>query len=150
MCDLDAIHQASARSYIPELDRGRRKWQGRQTEQERVYANRRRVNGERGRRLQLRSELTERSFVHMYETGGMRLTHLRGRDNILKRLLIHAVAFNLALRMRTKHGIRKPKTLQGRAKAEFIVQWTAFVLWEMCKRQMKYKSLSDNATSKWR
>ena len=111
---LIGLHQSSVRTYIPEPERGRRKWQGRQTEQERVYANRRRVRSRRGRRLQkLRSELVERSFAHMYETGGMRRTHLRGRANILKRLLIHAVGFNLALLVRQKYGIGKPRTLQG-------------------------------------
>ena len=49
----------------------------------------------------------------MYNTGGMRRTHLRGRENILKRLLIHAVAFNLALLVRKQYGIGKPRTLQG-------------------------------------
>ncbi len=49
----------------------------------------------------------------MYDTGGMRRTHLRGRDNILKRLLIHAAAFNIALLVRKLHGIGKPRTLQG-------------------------------------
>ena len=111
---LIQMHQASVRTYIPEPERGRRNWQGRATEQQRVYANRRRVNGRRGKRLQkLRSELTERSFAHMYETGGMRRTHLRKRNNILKRLLIHAVGFNLALLVREKYGIGKPRTLQG-------------------------------------
>jgi transposase len=111
---LIGMHQASVRTYIPEPERGRREWRGRKTEQERVYANRRRVRGHRGRRLQkLRSELVERSFAHMYETGGMRRTHLRGRDNILKRLLIHAVGFNMALLVRKQYGIGKPRTLQG-------------------------------------
>lgn len=147
---LMAMHQASARSYIPEPDRGRRKWQGRQTEQERVYANRRRVNGERGRRLQkLRSELVERSFAHMYETGGMRRTHLRGRDNILKRLLIHAVGFNLALLVRTKDGIGKPRTLQGSWKAELIDQLAEFLVWAVRAMQNPNRELSRNVTTQW-
>lgn len=109
---LVALHRESVRTYIPEPDRGRRRWQGRETEQQRVYANRRRVEGRRGKQLQkLRSELTERSFAHMYETGGMRRVHLRGRNNILKRLLIQAVGFNLALIMRTKYGMGKPRSL---------------------------------------
>ncbi len=100
------------RSYIPEPERGRRQWQGRETEQQRVYANRRRVQGRRGKQLQkLRSELTERSFAHLYETGGMRRTHLRGRDNILKRVLIQAMAFNLALMIRAEYGMGKPRSL---------------------------------------
>ena len=42
-------------------------------------------------RLQkLRSELTERTFAHLYETGGMRRVHLQGRKNILKRLLVYS------------------------------------------------------------
>jgi len=109
---LVALHRESVRTYIPEPDRGRRKWQGRETEQQRVYANRRRVQGRRGKQLQkLRSELTERSFAHMYETGGMRRVHLRGRSNILKRALIQAMAFNLALIIRTKYGMGKPRSL---------------------------------------
>jgi transposase len=108
------LHQAGVRSYIPEPDRGKRDWDGKQLERDRVYANRRRTKGERGKALQRqRSELVERSFAHMYETGGMRRTHLRGRDNILKRLLFHAVAFNVALLVRKQHGIGKPRTLQG-------------------------------------
>jgi hypothetical protein len=30
----------------------------------------------------------KRSFAHCYETGGMRRTHLRGHENILKRQLV--------------------------------------------------------------
>jgi transposase len=43
----------------------------------------------------------------------MRRTHLQGRNNILKRLLLHAAAFNLALLVRKLHGVGKPRTLQG-------------------------------------
>jgi transposase len=44
----------------------------------------------RGRRLmRQRGERIERSFAHLYDTGGMRRTYLRGHTNILKRLLIH-------------------------------------------------------------
>jgi transposase len=127
---LISLHQQSVRSYIPEPERQPRRWQGRQTEKARVYANRRRVQGRRGRELQrMRSELVERSFAHMYETGGMRRTHLRRRDNILKRLLIHAVAYNLALMIRTKHGIGKPRSLQGLASPLFLLRITVILLW---------------------
>jgi transposase len=44
----------------------------------------------------------------------MRRTHLRGHDNILKRLLIHGGGFNLGLLMRRCMGIGKPRCLQGR------------------------------------
>jgi transposase len=108
------LHKSDCRSYIPEPQRGRRKWEGKADEQKQVYANRRRVKGARSKRLQRkRSELTERSMAHMYETGGMRRVHLKGRDNILKRLLVHAGGFNLALIMRKLVGVGKPRRLQG-------------------------------------
>jgi len=113
---LTGLHGQEVRSYIPEPERGRRKWQGegKAEEQKRTYENRRRVRGDRNKRLQkLRSELTERSFAHLYETGGMRRVHLRGRENILKRLLVHGVAFNLSLILRKVMGVGKPRRLQG-------------------------------------
>jgi len=111
---LQDLHGIGCRSYIPEPDRGRRKWDGRADEQKQVYANRRRTRGARSKRLQRqRSELTERSMAHMYETGGMRRVHLKGRDNILKRLLVQGGGFNLALIMRNLVGIGKPRRLQG-------------------------------------
>jgi transposase len=113
---LKQVHAQEIRSYIPEPERGRRKWQGegKAEEQQRTYENRRRVRGERNKRLQkLRSELTERSFAHLYESGGMRRVHLQGRKNILKRLLVHGAAFNLSLILRNEIGVGKPRRLQG-------------------------------------
>lgn len=111
---LQGVAQQGTRSYIPEPERGRRRWEGKAAEKKRVYGNRRRVRGERGKRLQkLRSELTERSFAHLYETGGMRRVHLKGRENILKRLVVHAAGFNLGLVMRKMLGVGKPRRLQG-------------------------------------
>ena len=43
----------------------------------------------------------------------MRRVHLKGRENILKRLLIHAAGFNLGLVMRKTLGVGKPRRLQG-------------------------------------
>jgi transposase len=130
------LHEDGVRSYIPEPERGPGKWDGKEKEQKRVYGNRRRMRGRRGKDLQkLRTELTERSFAHMYETGGMRRTHLKGQNNILKRLLFHAVGFNLALWVRKCSGIGKPRTLQGLSPAISLVQtvwksicaaWTMF------------------------
>jgi transposase len=111
---LQNLNESGCRTYIPEPARGRRKWEGKADERKQVYANRRRARGKRSKRLQRkRSELTERSMAHMYETGGMRRVHLKKRDNILKRLLVHAGGFNLALMMRNLIGIGKPRRLQG-------------------------------------
>ena len=111
MIDLAAV---GVRSYVSEPDRGRRDWSDAPDAQAPVYANRRRKRGTRGKALlRTRAELVERSFAHVYDTGGMRRTHLRRHDNILKRLLIHAGAFNLGLMMRQLFGVGKPRRLQG-------------------------------------
>jgi transposase len=109
------LHNVGVRSYIAEPDRGRRCWTKAPEAQAPVYANRRRVGGERGRRLmRRRGQYVERSFAHVYDTGGMRRTHVRGHENILKRLLVHAGAFNLGLLMRKAFGRGTPRGLQGR------------------------------------
>ena len=111
---LAALGDLGLRPYISEPDRGRRKWTGDRARQERCYANRRRIRGERGRRLhRQRAERAERSFAHMYETGRMRRTYLRGHENILKRLLIHAGGFNLGLVMRQIGGAGTPRALRA-------------------------------------
>jgi hypothetical protein len=52
---------------------------GLRTEQAAAYANRRRMRGERGRRLlRQRGEKLERWKQHLYDRGGMRRVHLRG------------------------------------------------------------------------
>lgn len=112
MIDLEAV---AVRSYIAEPDRGRRDWTRMPEAQPSVYGNRRRVRGARGKRLlRRRGEYVERSFAHVYDTGGLRRTHLRGHQNILKRLLVHAGAFNLGLLMRHAFGRGTPRGLQGR------------------------------------
>ena len=98
---LQALAEAEVRPYISEPDRGRRCWKGKTEAQQAVYGNRRRIGGERGKQLlRQRGELLEPSFAHAYETGGMRRVYLRGRENILKRVLIHIGGFNLSLIMR--------------------------------------------------
>ena len=131
LVDLAAL---DLRTYISEPDRGRRKWKKKAEARGAVYANRRRMRGTRGRALQRRrSERLERPNAHLYETGGMRRTHLRGHANILKRLFVHVGGFNLGLLMRTLIGVGTPRGLQGRLAAlaaRVIALWTHVVdLW---------------------
>lgn len=72
-------------------------WKGTAGERDTVYVDRR------------RGEVLERSFAQCYATGGMRRTHLRHQDNILKRLLIHTGAFNLSLVFRNEIGTGTPR-----------------------------------------
>jgi len=111
---LAKLAEWEVRSYCSEPERGRRRWEGKKEEQAAVYGNRRRIRGERGKRLlRQRGEKLERSFAHLYETGGMRRVHLRRHPNILKRLLVHVAAFNLGLVMRRLLGRGTPRGLQG-------------------------------------
>jgi len=122
LCDLEEM---GLRSYASEPDRGRRNWTGREREKQAVYANRRRIKGERGKRLlRKRGELLERPFAHCYDTGGMRRTHLRGHRNILKRLLIHVGAGNLGLLMRQLFGAGTPRALQDLAACVRAATWS--------------------------
>ncbi len=119
------LNDVGFRTYISEPDRPPQDWINQHAERDAVYANRRRIHGERGQRLlRKRGELLERPNAHLYDTGGMRRTHLRGHDNILKRLLVHAGACNLGLWMRTVCGIGTPRGLQGRVAAVIAVLLT--------------------------
>lgn len=128
---LVGLTEAGFRTFVAEPARGRRRWRGQPDAQAAVYANRRRIASPRGRALQRRRSLRlEQPNAHLYETGGLRRTHLRGHVNISKRLLVHAAAFNLALLMRHAVGVGTPRGLQGRAEhaaAVLLACWTALV-----------------------
>ena len=131
LVDLGAL---DLRTYIAEPNRGRRNWKKKTVARDAVYANRRRIRSARGLALQRRrSEHLERPNAHLYETGGLRRTHVRGHANILKRLLIQTSAFNLGLLMRTLIGVGTPRGLQGRLAAVWalvVALWTRVVdLW---------------------
>jgi transposase len=133
--DLETLE---IRTYISEPDRGPQSWTDQQAERDAVYANRRRIRGDRGKRLlRRRGELLERPCAHLYETGGLRRAHVRGHENVLKRLFVHAGAFNLGLWMRTLFGVGTPRSLQGRVVALGVV--TA-LLWAL---------LDDTITAIW-
>ncbi len=120
---LVALDEIGVRSYVSEPERGRRCWQdkktgetpvGKRAAQKALYGNRRRIRGDRGRRLQRRrGELVERPFAHQYETGGLRRVWVRGHENVRKRVLIQAAGCNLGLLLRRLTGVGTPRSLQG-------------------------------------
>jgi len=122
-----ALEAVGVRGYLAEPDRGRRNWRGassseaidRRQAQAAVYRNRRRMRGAYGKALhRRRGEFVERSFAHVLDTGGMRRAHLRGRENLHKRYLLHVAGFNLSLVMRKLTGCGTPRALaQQRAEA---------------------------------
>src|SRR5882762_8701638 len=109
---LEAMNKLGVRTYVSVPQQPRRNWEGKAEQQAAVYANRRRVEGQRGKRLlRRRGEWLERPFAHQYETGALRRLHVRGRDNVAKRVLLQAAAFNLALILRSITKAGTPKGL---------------------------------------
>ena len=65
---------------------------------------------------------------HLYETGALRRAHVRGHENVLKRLLVHATTFNLGLMddahaVRDRHSTRAPGPRGCRSRcAQYLVE----------------------------
>ena len=144
---LVELAQLGLRTYISEPDRGPQGWIDQRAARDAVYANRRRIRGARGKRLlRRRGELLERPNALLYETGGMRRTHLRGHVNILKRLLIHAGGCNLGLLMRTRFGVGTPRGLQGRRPAALTA---LAALWTRLAARWTLGSLQPDDAPRW-
>jgi transposase len=113
MCDFFEV-----RTYIPEPKTAETaKWLDKPEEQRRAALNNRsRMQRSKGKAMQRRrSEVVERTFAHICETGGSRRSYLRGLVNVTKRYLIAVAAHNLGRILRRLTGIGKPKALQGSA-----------------------------------
>jgi transposase len=122
---LELCDDLNFRTYIPEPKRPHRlRWTDKPPEyRAAVYGNRRRVQGERSKRLQrLRSELVERSFAHVCETGGARRCWLSGLAKVSKRYLLQAAARNLGLILRKLFGMGTPRGLQPSAALAALMQ----------------------------
>jgi transposase len=138
---LTDLAELGIRTYISEPKRGRRNWVGKSSQRNAVYANRRRIRGNRGKSLLARrGMMLERAFAHCYETGGMRRVHLRGHENILKRLLIHVGGFNLSLVLRLMIGKGTPRGLQD------LAMFHLKAILGLLKLLLTDKSLCDAAT----
>ncbi len=114
LADCRAWGSFGLRTYIPEPNsKSERRWSDKPPAfKEAVYANRRRLQGDRNKKLQRkRSELVERSFAHICETAGARRSWLRGLEPVNKRYKMVAAARNLGLVMRKLFGIGKPRCL---------------------------------------
>src|SRR5439155_13920740 len=102
---LQDLAEGDLSTVIAEPERKRQKWSGQRAAQVAVYSNRRRLNTVMGRALlRKRGELIESSFAHLYDTGGMRRVHLRGKGNIAQRVLIAAAAVHFSLTLRPIYG----------------------------------------------
>jgi len=117
-----------------------------------VHANLRRVESDRGKALlRKRGELLERPFAHQYETGAMRRVHVRGRDNVAKRVLLQAAAFNLALILRSLMRAGTPRGLADLAQSVLSVLWRVLGALASCERQVSRPiAHSRSCSARWR
>lgn len=100
------------KTYIPEPERKVEwSWIDRPEAQRRaVTNNRRRTQRDYGKRLQRRrSEVVERGFAHVCETGGGRRSWLRGIERVRKRHWMTVMAHNLGLVLRKLLGTGKAR-----------------------------------------
>jgi len=113
---LELCEALGLRTYIPEPRRKHRlRWTDKPAEyQHAVYANRCRIQRAKSKRWQRRrSELCERTFAHVCDTGGMRRSWVKGVAKLAKRYLIAVAAHNLGRILRKLFGVGKPRALQG-------------------------------------
>ena len=124
---LVSCQEQGVRTYIPERRQKTRLWADKPVEQEAAFrANRRRVRGDKGRRLnRWRSERCERTFAHVCETGGGRRSWLRGIKNVTKAYTVKCAAYNLGLLLRKAFGMSKPRNAEEGGAGLF----SAFLAW---------------------
>ena len=114
--NLELCDSLNLRTYIPEPKRKHRsRWTDKPAGYQRaVYANRRRLRRAKSKRWQRRrSEVCERTFAHICDSGGTRRTWIGGLVDVAKRYLIAAAAHNLGRVLWKLFGVGKPKALQG-------------------------------------
>ena len=142
---LTALAERGVRTYIPERRQKIRRWTDKPAGQEAAFrANRRRVRGEKGRRLnRWRSERCERTFAHVCETGGGRRAWLHGQTNVSKTHTLKCAAYNLGLLLRKVWGYCKPRNAKAGAAGGFFASLVllALVATGVCR--------SDDPTGGW-
>jgi transposase len=113
---LELCRHLEFRTYIPQPKRTCDwTWTDKTPEhQAAMHNNRQRVRRRKGKQMQRRrSEVCERTFAHVCDSGGMRRTWLTGLIDLTKRYLVATAAHNLGRMLRTLFGVGKPRALQG-------------------------------------
>src|SRR5580704_223221 len=151
---LELADSLRIRTYIPEPKRkgnGQRNWQGvAEEKRQAVLNNRRRTRAARSKRLQRkRSELVERSFAHICETGGARRTWLCGIEKVQKRYLIAAVARNLGLVMRKLFNMGTARSQQAEGGLVCIVSFTWFHIHRLLRCVYGFRPRVGRADARW-
>ena len=62
----------------------------------------------------------------------MRRLYVRGENNVFKRVLVQAAAFNIGLLLRTLSGWGKPRQPQGRMNPLQALRFAVFAVYDAC------------------
>jgi transposase len=140
LVQIHSLPSFGIKTYIPEpQSKYERVWTDKPASQKRaVYHNRDRCSRDHGKALQRRrSEVVERSFAHLCETGGSRRSWLTGIDNVRKRYSLAAAAHNLGLILRQLIGSSKPRgfaALGWLLRAAQMARGSILKLWSLLTR----------------
>lgn len=140
---LELADSLNLRTYVPEPEHPQqRRWTDKPPEYQRaVINNRRRVKRDKGRLLQRkRSELCERSFAHVCDSGGARRTWLRGIANVAKRHLIAVAAHNLGRILRKLTAVGKPKAMQAKLAIASLLQMPSISNYSLMRPRKTYQN----------
>src|ERR1700677_1494207 len=150
---LELADSLAIRSYIPERKQkgnGKRNWQGvAEEKRQAVLGNRGRTRGARSKRLQRkRSEVAERKFAHICETGGARRSWLCGIEKVQKRYLIAAVARNLGLVMRKLFNMGTARGQQAEGGLACVVSFAWLAIHRLLGRVSDFRSRVGRANDR--
>jgi hypothetical protein len=111
-----------------------------------------RIGSNRGKQLlRRRGERVERTFAHAYETGALRRLHVRGKQNVQKKLLLQAAACNLALLLRKMIGAGTPRAFRDLvARLFFLVSRLISAINAISALRARYRLTSHAASHRGR
>jgi transposase len=138
---LELAESLGLRPYIPEPKSPHKRKLKKLSKSKRqaLINNRKRSQRRKGKNLQCkRSELVERSFAHMCDTGGARRTWLRDLEKVQKRFLLTAAARNLGLIMRRLLGRGTPRGLAALLDAARLLQTAWLHIWRSMRSYRGY------------
>ena len=110
---MELMEELELRGYISEPDRGTRRWKGKETARRGTYANRRRIRGERGKRL-MRQRVGRSSSAASHMSSRRAACDERGyaaTRTSSSATLVHVAGFNLGIVMRRLLGAGTPRGL---------------------------------------
>ncbi|QOJ14040.1 MAG: hypothetical protein HRU75_05050 [Planctomycetia bacterium] len=113
------------RTYISEKDESQsRVWGDKPAEQERAFRNnRRRIHGRRGDDSSGSGVCSANAASRTPARPAAEAKLAAGLENVAKRYVIHAAAYNLGVILRKLFGVGTPRSLQGRAVAACARCW---------------------------